>query len=314
MVDVVTGPNLWEPGAERRYDVEAWATALKALETICERGERLGVKIGFEPCWGTLAHDAATAERVLSAVPVAITFDPSHFVLSEDDVPALVRRWGERIVNVHLKDAFGRPGMDGEDFHFCLLGEGRVPWGPLLAALDEVGYEGAMAVEFEAHRYYEQVLGSDPEAAAALAASQVKALLGAPGGAGMRVALCGLGEIGQHHLAAIRSCPDLELVAVCDLDEELARRDAGSAAVHTSVGAMLAAEEIDAVDVCLPHSLHRKVAEHALAAGCDVLLEKPLALDLEDCDAIIATAAAAGRRVAVSYNQLFYGPHRRLPS
>lgn len=181
VVDVLSGPNLWEPGAERRYDVEAWATALKALETICERGERLGVKIGFEPCWGTLAHDAATAERVLAAVPVSITFDPSHFVLSDDDIPGLVRRWGERIVNVHLKDAFGRPGMDGEDFHFCLLGEGRVPWAALLAALDEIGYEGAMAVEFEAYRYYEQVLGSDPEAAAALAASQVEALFGRQG-------------------------------------------------------------------------------------------------------------------------------------
>jgi sugar phosphate isomerase/epimerase len=181
VVDVVTGPNLWEPGAERRYDVTAWATALKALETICERGERLGVKIGFEPCWGTLAHDAATAERVLAAVPVSITLDPSHFVLSDDEVPELVRRWGERIVNVHLKDAFGRPGMEGEDFHFCLLGEGRVPWAALLAALEEVGYEGAMAVEFEAFRYYEQVLGSDPDAAARLAASQVEALLGRQG-------------------------------------------------------------------------------------------------------------------------------------
>lgn len=178
VVDVLAGPNLWEPGARQRYDVDAWATALKALDTACKRGEQLGVKIGFEPCWGTLAHDAATAERVLAAVPVGVTFDPSHFVLSEDDIPGLVRRWGERIVNVHLKDAFGRPGMDGEDFHFCLLGEGRVPWAEFLSALDEVGYAGAMAVEFEAHRYYAQVLRSDPEAAARLAAGQVNALLG----------------------------------------------------------------------------------------------------------------------------------------
>ena len=181
VVDVVTGPNLWEPGAERRYDVDAWATALRGLEAICARGEQLGVAIGLEPCWGTLAHDASTAERVLAAVPVSITFDPSHFVLSHDDVPGLVRRWGERIVNVHLKDAFGRPGEEGEDFHFCLLGEGRVPWAELMAALDEVDYEGAMAVEFEAHRYYEQVLGSDPAAAARLAAGQVAALLGREG-------------------------------------------------------------------------------------------------------------------------------------
>lgn len=128
----------------------------------------------------------------------------------------------------------------------------------------------------------------------------------------MRVALCGLGEIGQHHLAAIRSCPDLELAAVCDLDEELARRDAGNAAVHTDFERMLASEELDAIDICLPHSLHRGFAERALTAGCDVLVEKPLALDLEHCDAILAAAELSGRRVAVSHNQLFYAPHRRL--
>lgn len=176
VVDVLAGPNLWEEGAERRYDVDAWSLALRGLERICARGEELGVKIGFEPCWGTLAHDAATAERVLAAVPVGVTFDPSHFVMSEDDIPALVRRWGPRIVNVHLKDAFGRPGMEGEDFHFCLLGEGGVPWAELFAALDEVGYAGALAVEFEAYRYYERVLRRDAAAAARLAREQVEAL------------------------------------------------------------------------------------------------------------------------------------------
>lgn len=128
----------------------------------------------------------------------------------------------------------------------------------------------------------------------------------------MRVGLCGLGEIGQFHLAAIRDSEVAELAAVCDLDAELARRSAGGAAVHTSVAAMLAAEDLDAVDVCLPHSLHREVAVAALAAGCDVLLEKPLAVDLESCEAIVAAAAEHGGRVAVSHNQLLYGPHRRL--
>jgi sugar phosphate isomerase/epimerase len=173
----VTGPNLWEPGARPRNDEEAWAVALRGLEAACRRGEDLGVAIGFEPCWGTLAHDRATADRVLDAIPVSITFDPSHFVMTGDDIPELARRWGERIVHVHLKDAFGRPGIDGEDFIFCLLGEGGVPWAELLDALDEAGFAGAMSVEFEAHRYYEQILGGDPARAAALARGQVAALL-----------------------------------------------------------------------------------------------------------------------------------------
>jgi len=127
----------------------------------------------------------------------------------------------------------------------------------------------------------------------------------------MRVGLVGLGEIGAHHLAAIRGCAAAELAAVCDLDEDLAR-GAGDAVVHTDVARMLACEDLDLLDVCLPHSLHREVAVMALEAGCDVLLEKPLALDLDGCDAILEAAATAGRRVAVSHNQLFYGPHRRL--
>lgn len=176
-VNVLTGPNLWEDGAIRRGDEEAWGIALRALELACTRGAELGVRIGFEPCWGTLAHDAATAQRVLDSVPVSVTFDPSHFVMTVDDIPELVRRWGDRIVHVHLKDAFGRPGMDGVDFLFCMLGEGRVPWPELIAALDEVGYEGPLSVEFEAYRYYEQVLGEDPEAAAVLARGQIAALL-----------------------------------------------------------------------------------------------------------------------------------------
>lgn len=177
IVDVLTGPNLWEPGAVTRSDEEAWSTALHGLEKACRRGEELGVTIGFEPCWGTIARDTAGAERVLESVPVSLTFDPSHFVMTGDDIPGFVRRWGDRIVHLHLKDAFGRPGREGEDFLFCLLGEGGVPWPELFDALDEVGFAGTMSVEFEAYTYFEQVLGSDPARAAVLAREQVDALL-----------------------------------------------------------------------------------------------------------------------------------------
>ncbi len=177
VVDVVTGPNLWEPGAAPRRDEAAWSVALRSLEAICEKAGPLGVAVGFEPCWGTLANDGERARRVLEAVPVGVTLDPSHFVMTGDDVAALVREWGERIVNVHLKDAFGRPGFEGEDFLFCLLGEGKVPWPQFFGALDEVGYSGPLSVEFEAYAYYQQVLGGDPAAAARLALGQAKVLL-----------------------------------------------------------------------------------------------------------------------------------------
>lgn len=183
VVNVVSGPNLWEPGATPRADERAWSTALTALEAASVRAAELGVRVGFEPCWGTLADDAATAQRVLDSVDVSVAFDPSHFVIHDEDPAELIRRWGSRIVHVHLKDAFGRPGGEGADFHFCMLGEGTVSWPELFEALDEIGYAGALSVEFEAYRYYEQVLCEDAEAAARLGLEQALALLGerAPG-------------------------------------------------------------------------------------------------------------------------------------
>lgn len=179
VVNVLTGPNLWEPGAKPSAGDDAtWTRVLLALELIFERGQAAGVKVALEPCWGTLAHDAATARRVLDAVPVSVNFDPSHFVMTGDSIPDLIREWGSRIVHFHLKDAFGKPGVEGEDFIFCLLGEGAVPWPETFTALSDIDYKGALSVEFEAYRYYEQVLASDPAAAARLSFGQVMALIG----------------------------------------------------------------------------------------------------------------------------------------
>jgi sugar phosphate isomerase/epimerase len=185
IVNVLTGPNLWEEGARpvfpgtepSGYVDAAWTAALVGLERICDHAEGTGVKIGFEPCWGTLASDSVGAQRVLDSVPVSLCFDPSHFVMTGEDIPRLIDAWGDRIVHFHLKDAFGSPGMEGEDFHFCMLGEGRVPWPEVFEALDRIGYDGALSVEFEAYRYFKQVLGNDPEAAAKLSRAQVAALL-----------------------------------------------------------------------------------------------------------------------------------------
>jgi predicted dehydrogenase len=130
----------------------------------------------------------------------------------------------------------------------------------------------------------------------------------------LRVALCGLGEIGQIHLRAIRDCDAAELVAVSDLDQELAEQTVADdrASAYDDIDQMLAEEEIDLLDICLPHNLHLPVALAAIEAGCHVLLEKPMAIDLESCDEIISAADARGVRVAVSHNQYFYEPQARL--
>ncbi len=129
----------------------------------------------------------------------------------------------------------------------------------------------------------------------------------------MKVALCGLGEIGQIHLHAIAESEEAELVAVCELDAGLAAKSVGEEVpVFTDVAEMIEQAGPEVVDICLPHHLHVPVAVTALERGCDVLLEKPMADDLAGCDRIAAAAKAAGRRVGISHNQIHYEPSRRL--
>jgi sugar phosphate isomerase/epimerase len=185
-VGVVTGPNQWVGGhavvGRELSSGQAWDLALGALERVVRRAEGSGVRVCLEPCWGTLACDRASAQRVLDRFGVAdlgVTIDPSHFVMSGDDVPAMVRDWAERVAHVHLKDAFGRAGRLDEDFCFLLPGEGRVDWPGLLAALADVGYDGAACVEFESFVLLDGPLRGDLGRAAVLARELVGGLLAA---------------------------------------------------------------------------------------------------------------------------------------
>lgn len=147
------------------------------------------------------------------------------------------------------------------------------------------------------------------EAGAARAASQVRAV-SAPVGIGV----VGLGEIGQVHMRGFQGAPELARVcAVTDLDPSLRAVSAAAtgATERATLVELLADERVDAISVCVPHSLHREVALAAIAAGKHVLLEKPMALSVAECDDILDAAARAGVRVGVSHNQLFYPPHVR---
>ncbi len=127
----------------------------------------------------------------------------------------------------------------------------------------------------------------------------------------------GLGEIGQVHMRGLQGAPEVaRVVAVTDLDpvrRQICASTAGARECAT-LAELLVDERVQAVSVCVPHSLHREVALAAIAAGKHVLLEKPMALSVAECDEIIALAARAGVRVGVSHNQLFYPPHIRARS
>lgn len=184
-VGVVTGPNRWIDGCsvpgEHLSEEEAWDLSVRALDRVVGHADGTGVAVALEPCWGTLAWNAETTDLLLDQLgsdAITLNLDPSHFAISGDDVAQLVHRWSERIAHVHLKDAFGVPGTEGEDFCFLLPGEGSTDWPAFLEALDAAGYQGSMSVEFESFRLREQALGDDIMAGAELALGLVNGILG----------------------------------------------------------------------------------------------------------------------------------------
>jgi predicted dehydrogenase len=126
------------------------------------------------------------------------------------------------------------------------------------------------------------------------------------------VGLVGLGEIGQVHLAGLRESAHVGPISICDVDAALVERLCGDERSAASLDDMLSDSDISVIDVCLPHHLHASYALQAIEAGRQVLLEKPMAMSVAECDRILAAADTAGVSVGVSHNQLFYEPHRRL--
>ena len=120
--------------------------------------------------------------------------------------------------------------------------------------------------------------------------------------------LIGLGSIsGAHQSGLTRPDGRGRLVAVCDVNAETANRVAAAtgARAYTDYHALLADPEVEAVDIPLPHHLHVPVATAALEAGKHVLLEKPMALNVAECDRLIALADERKLTLGVSENTPF---------
>ncbi len=117
----------------------------------------------------------------------------------------------------------------------------------------------------------------------------------------LRLALIGCGAITTlQHLPALRRIDSAEVVAVVDQDLERARATARQFGVPHAAARLADVEPtLDAVLVATPNHLHAPIALEALRRGLDVLVEKPMALDLAEAQAMVAEARARGRVLAV---------------
>ncbi len=132
----------------------------------------------------------------------------------------------------------------------------------------------------------------------------------------MGFAVVGAGMISGLHGAALRDSEEADLVAVCDVAEDRARKLADQfapeAAVYTKLDELLADPRVEAVDVVTPNHLHTDAVLAAFAAGKHVLCEKPPTMSLEETDRMIAAARRAGRKFGIFVQCRMREPIRRI--
>jgi predicted dehydrogenase len=122
------------------------------------------------------------------------------------------------------------------------------------------------------------------------------------------IAVIGAGYWGPNLVRNFRASPHWDLVAVCDLDASRARRVVGNRStveVETSVEALLARPDIDAVAIATPARTHASIALAAFEAGKHVLVEKPLADNPETAALMVAAADAADRVLMIDHTYCY---------
>ncbi len=132
----------------------------------------------------------------------------------------------------------------------------------------------------------------------------------------LRVAFIGTGRISDLHALAYLDDERADIVAVCDNNINLARQRGrqwglSSTRVFANYHDMLALDDIDLVEILLPHHLHYQATLDAAAAGKNVSVQKPMALNLAQADEMVAAARATSVILKVYENFIFYPPVQR---
>lgn len=130
----------------------------------------------------------------------------------------------------------------------------------------------------------------------------------------VRTAIIGCGKVAHLHAKALLSLPEAEFVAVYNRTPERAETFAQTYNVQafTDVKTMVREANVQAVVVCTTHPAHAEPSIAAAEAGAHVIIEKPLASTLADCDAIIAACKNAGVKLSVISQRRFYEPVQRV--
>ena len=190
VVNGFTGSSVWHsiyafPPTDQKYWQKGFDDFAKRFGPILDEFDKQDVNFGLEVHPTEIAFDVASAERAVEAVKghkrFGFNYDPSHLGYQGVDYVKFIRTFGKRIHHVHMKDAWwghgdGTVGVFGGHVSFAdprrywdfrSLGHGDVKFEDIIVALNDVGYQGPLSVEWEESRM-------DREHGAAEAAAFVK--------------------------------------------------------------------------------------------------------------------------------------------
>jgi predicted dehydrogenase len=128
----------------------------------------------------------------------------------------------------------------------------------------------------------------------------------------IRLGIIGCGRISDLHAAGYLSDPRVRISAVCDADRAKAdakAREWGAEASYSDYHDLLDDKSLDAVEIITPQRFHEAIAIDAIAAGKHVSIQKPMTVDMDSADRMVAAAdAASGQVVKLFENYVFYPP------
>ncbi len=171
VVNGFTGSSIWHllysfPPVPQQMLDDGFKLLAERFNPILDVFGECGVKFSLEVHPTEIAFDLYTAEMAVEALggreEFGFNFDPSHLIWQGVDPVEFIRRFGDRIYHVHMKDAIvklnGRSGILASHLNFGdprrgwdfrSLGRGGVNFEEIIRALNEVGYQGPLSVEWE---------------------------------------------------------------------------------------------------------------------------------------------------------------------
>ncbi len=130
----------------------------------------------------------------------------------------------------------------------------------------------------------------------------------------INISIAGCGKVAHLHAKAIHNILDARLSGVWSRSPETAKNfaDLYGTKSYSEIQRMIHENDVDLVIVCTPHPFHRQPAVEAAESGANVLVEKPLASDLHDCDAIINACRVKHTKLGVISQRRWYSPVIRV--